>query len=168
MRKIKTSTIIFLVGFVILIVFITYFLQLELLYINRNLTSEKINVNDSIINKILTKNTTTNYVFIDLDANKGDSIYHFFGIKNKEFNPYGKFPKLIDINLVNRVNWIVYAFEANPIFNENLNEMKNNLPKQHKLHLHNSTAAWIYDGTIEFYLDLVNENKNFWGSRYNQ
>ena len=117
--------------------------------------------------QVLAQNLTRNFVFLDLGANKGDSLYTFFGVDSKEFNPYGKFPVLIDTDLVNKVNWTVYAFEANPIFNANLINMKAKLPAQHTLHLHNGTAAWIYNGYIDFYLDLVNKDKNFWGSRLN-
>lgn len=113
---------------------------------------------------ILEKNATNNYVFIDLGANKGDSIYSFFGVETKEFNPY-KFPELIDRKLVNQVSWTVLAFEANPVFDQDLTYVKDRLDQRHRVQLYNSTAAWTYDGKIDFYLDLVNSDKNFWGSR---
>ena len=38
----------------------------------------------------------------------------------------------------------------------------------HKVNLFKSTAAWIYDGTIDFYLDKVNAGYDFWGSSLNK
>ena len=60
----------------------------------------------------------------------------------------------------------MYAFEANPVFDNDLYQMKNKLNDLgHLVHLFNQTAAWKYDGQIDFYLDLINVEKNFWGSR---
>ena len=33
--------------------------------------------------------------------------------------------------------------------------------------MYNGTAAWTYDGTIDFYLDTVNSGVDFWGSSLN-
>ena len=38
----------------------------------------------------------------------------------------------------------------------------------HTVHLHRQTAAWIYDGKIDFYLDTVNKQNDFWGSSLNK
>lgn len=69
----------------------------------------------------------------------------------------------------NNVSWEVYAFEANPTFNSILIETKNEVVLNgHTVNLFNETAAWIYDGTIVFYLDTVNTDRNFWGSSLNK
>jgi len=34
--------------------------------------------------------------------------------------------------------------------------------------MYNDTAAWTYDGTIDFYLDTVNQASHFWGSSLNK
>jgi FkbM family methyltransferase len=39
---------------------------------------------------------------------------------------------------------------------------------QYRVHLFQETAAWIYDGTIDFYLDTINKANNFWGSSLNK
>ena len=115
---------------------------------------------------LLQNSSSTNFVYIDLGANTGDSVYNFFGIKTHESSPY-KFPKLIDLDFVNQVSWSVYAFEANPVFDNDLYKMKSILNEQgHKVYLFNRTASWTYDGKIDFYLDLVNKENNFWGSRF--
>jgi hypothetical protein len=115
---------------------------------------------------ILQNSSSTNFVYIDLGANTGDSVYNFFGIKTHASSPY-KFPKLIDLDFVNQVSWSVYAFEANPVFDNDLYKMKSILnEKGHKVYLFNRTASWTYDGKIDFYLDLVNKENNFWGSRF--
>ncbi len=95
-----------------------------------------------------------------MGANNGDSIINFFGIKNKQLFNGIELPKMIDINLINQVSWIVYAFEPNPIFDKKLNDIKINFPKQHKLHLYNGTAGWVYDGTIDFFIELDKGRKH--------
>lgn len=66
-------------------------------------------------------------------------------------------------------NWDVYIFEANPTFNEALYKVKAEVEKRkHTVYLFNQTAAWTYDGTIDFYLDTVNKKYNFWGSSLNK
>lgn len=42
------------------------------------------------------------------------------------------------------------------------------MEKKHSIQLFNETAAWTYDGTIDFFLDTVNSQKNFWGSSLNK
>jgi len=121
-------------------------------------TNFEIDINSKFLNAIDKK---TKYVLIDLGANKGDSIYNFFGMKDQMSN---KLPELIDPELVNQVSWTIFAFEANPVFDKDLYRMKQKLSKKHKVNLYNSTAAWIYNGYINFYLDLVNKKDSYWGS----
>ena len=107
------------------------------------------------------------HVFIDLGANKGDSIYNFVGLNNEaqggNFN-YSMFP-----SSYKTAKWIIYGFEANSFFDKQLVQMKQDVENLgHSIHLFKSTAAWIYDGTIDFYLDTVNARNDFWGSSLNK
>ena len=56
--------------------------------------------------------------------------------------------------------WDVYAFEANPLFNSDLEKVEALVAKNHSVYLFNETAAWTHDGKIDFYLDTG----HFWGS----
>lgn len=66
-----------------------------------------------------------------------------------------------------RAQWEVYALEANPTFNSILLVAESEVAKNHTVHIYKETAAWTYDGTIDFYLDTVNGDRNFWGSSLN-
>jgi len=135
--------------FIIIAVFLTLTIILLNFNANKSVESTYSHLNNKTVETdpfklLVEKGATKNFVFIDLGANKGDSIYNFFGIETKDQNPYN-FPRLIDRSLVNQVSWIVYAFEANPVFDDNLYEMKKKLnDKGHKIHLFNRTAAWTY------------------------
>ncbi len=37
----------------------------------------------------------------------------------------------------------------------------------HIVYLYNQTAAWKKNGSIDFYLDTINEDYDFWGSSLN-
>lgn len=65
-------------------------------------------------------------------------------------------------------SWDVYAYEANPVFNEVLEETRKKVSQKHTVHIYNETAAWTYDGTIDFFLDTVNKKRHFWGSSLNK
>ncbi len=65
--------------------------------------------------------------------------------------------------------WIIYAFEANKFFDEMLTKTKNNVEKLgHTIYLYKQTAAWIYNGKIDFYLDTINKQADYWGSSLNK
>ena len=103
-------------------------------------------------------------VFIDLGANKGDSVYNFVGLTE---NAQGG--KLNSKNFAKNASWIIYAVEANPFFDTKLLEMKKKVEALgHTVHLYNQTAAWVQDGKIDFYLDTVNPGYDFWGSSLNK
>jgi FkbM family methyltransferase len=104
------------------------------------------------------------FVFIDLGANKGDSIRNFFGQNEKALG--GQLSNLIKLKEVLNKKWIIYAIEANPFFDQVLYEMKTNLESNygHTVFLFNQTAAWKSDGLIDFYVDEVNIDQSFWGS----
>jgi FkbM family methyltransferase len=102
---------------------------------------------------------STKFVYVDLGANTGDSVYNFFNANSS------KYPKILNSLEVSKNGWIVYAFEANPRFNGQLDEMRAELESpRRQISLYKSTAAWIYNGNISFYLDTVNKGANFWGS----
>lgn len=65
-------------------------------------------------------------------------------------------------------SWDIYAFEANPEFDKILDETRKEVSLKHNVNLYNQTAAWTYDGTIDFYLDTINKNNHFWGSSLNK
>ena len=52
--------------------------------------------------------------------------------------------------------WDVYGFEANAAFNTILEEVRARIAQNHSVQLFNETAAWIYDGTMDFYMDDLN------------
>ena len=64
--------------------------------------------------------------------------------------------------------WEAHIFEANPTFNSFLNRIGEMVSVNHTLNFYTETAAWIQDGTIDFYLDTVNKDQNFWGSSLNE
>jgi len=107
-------------------------------------------------------------VFLDLGANKGDSVVNFLGITKTAQG--GKMSNLIDLNLVKNKSWIIYAVEANPHFNKALSDLKKQLERDEtiKMHLYNETAAWTSDGFVEFFVDTVNSGNDFWGSSLNK
>jgi hypothetical protein len=106
-------------------------------------------------------------VFIDLGANKGDSIFNFVGMNKRAQG--GNINSETFPQSFKSAKWIIYGFEANSIFDEPLLKMKEEVEKlNHTVHLYKSTAAWTYDGTIDFYLDKINVKRNFWGSSLNK
>jgi len=98
--------------------------------------------------------------FFDLGANTGDSVASFVGY----------LPRAMGGAALNHMGsnggWEIYAFEANPVFNDPLHELQQKILNEgnNNLHLFNETAIWIYDGNITFYLDTVNKKNDFWGS----
>ncbi len=59
--------------------------------------------------------------------------------------------------------------EANKHFDELLINTKNNAEKLgHKVYLYKQTAAWTYNGKIDFYLDTINKQADYWGSSLNK
>jgi hypothetical protein len=107
------------------------------------------------------------HVFIDLGANKGDSIYNFIGINNRAQG--GNINSEMFPQSFKSAKWIIYGFEANKVFDSRLLKMKEEVEKlNHTIHLYKSTAAWTYDETIDFYLDTINDKNDFWGSSLNQ
>lgn len=100
------------------------------------------------------------HVFFDLGANIGDSARFFVEIDN---NPPNN--TLKGYGARNDTKWEIYAFEANPVHNEKLDQTKHYCESLgHKFYLYKQTAAWIRNEKLTFYLDTVNVQNNYWGA----
>ena len=65
----------------------------------------------------------------------------------------------------NNKKWIIHSFEANPNFNQRLDNTKKIVESYgHTHYLYKKTAAWIREDIKEFYLDTINIDINNWGS----
>jgi hypothetical protein len=62
------------------------------------------------------------HVLFDLGANRGDSIYNFLGITNTL--PGGSLNNPLFPNTFKKAKWIIYGFEANSFFDNELDIMK--------------------------------------------
>lgn len=104
-----------------------------------------------------------NYVFFDLGVNNGDTVLKFFNMNNAGNIggdlTYGKFGAESE-----SARWIVYGFEANPVFNGILTNITNKLSERHSVYMYKETAAWTYDGIIDFYVDTYHKNYHYIGS----
>ncbi|KAI9338000.1 hypothetical protein BDR26DRAFT_863410 [Obelidium mucronatum] len=98
-------------------------------------------------------------VFVDLGANRGDSYEALLGV-GKKFNytyaipegrSYGEFE--------------AHLFEANPVFNKPLVEVRAKYEAEGKgpIHIYPSTVVYTIDKVIPFFFDL-NPIHDFWGS----
>ena len=77
------------------------------------------------------------YVFIDLGANKGDSIYNFVGMNNQAQG--GNINSEMFPQSFKSAKWIIYGFEANSVFDSRLIKMKEDVEKlNHTIHLYKS------------------------------
>ncbi|KAI9346973.1 hypothetical protein BDR26DRAFT_855453 [Obelidium mucronatum] len=98
-------------------------------------------------------------VFVDLGANRGDSYEALLGV-GKKFNysyaipegrSYGEFE--------------AHLFEANPVFNKPLVEVRSQYEKEGKgpIFIYPSTVVYTIDKVIPFFFDTDPKN-DFWGS----
>lgn len=159
----KQKLIFFLIAFILIILTSFYY------------TSSKLNAYQ-IFNSLNSANTNQSstsrikkYVFIDLGANNGDSVLNFLDLNQRAQG--GQIKSLIDINIIKNNSWDIYAFEGNTVFDKQLSAIKQDIElkyKKYKIFLYNSTLAWTYNGKIDFYVDTVNTNNNFWGSSINE
>ena len=102
------------------------------------------------------------HVFIDLGANNGDSIKYFINT-NSDYNENKEFLK--GYGAKNDTKWDIYAVEANPFFNNSLDELGEYCKfLGHNYFLYKQSAAWIKNEKLKFYLDTVNPGYNYWGS----
>lgn len=119
---------------------------------------EKLKTRKTINKMNFTRNTQNvkNYILFDLGSNNGDSILSFF-----ELQP--RFPQFLESSLTNKrfgpkaaaAKWTIYAFEANPKFDSDLDDTVSRLKQntKHEIKVFKRTVAWIYDGTIGFYIE---------------
>lgn len=99
-----------------------------------------------------------NFILFDLGCNNGDSLLSFFGFKPR-------YPQFIEERLTYRsfgkiaqnATWTIYAFEANAKFNKDLDKVIRIFKHstKHKIDIFKETAAWKYDGTVDFYAENV-------------
>jgi FkbM family methyltransferase len=148
-KKIRLYMIIILIFLIALI----YFASLKL----NELSIETFKLNKS----------NPRYIFIDLGANKGDSVYNFIGV-DKRANGGDLYYKNT-LNITDDIEWTIYAFEPNKFFNKQLDEMKKKSEDLgHSLFLFKETAASTFDGKCDFYIDTYHSNYDFIGSSLNK
>ncbi|KAG0301570.1 hypothetical protein BGZ98_008217 [Dissophora globulifera] len=100
------------------------------------------------------------FIFVDLGANRADSLEVFLQHENAKFKY--DFP---------RPDWAtyeqaeIYLFEANPVFNTALVQAKEHYDALGiKVNIFPSTVVDVRDGIRTFFLDTVNTANDFWGS----
>jgi FkbM family methyltransferase len=107
------------------------------------------------------------YVFFDLGANKGDSLMNFMNLTGSAQGGQLSYTTLYPNTQLH--DWTLYGFEANSYFNEQLDELKLEASSiDQTINIYQETAAWIYDGKIDFFLDTINDKHDFWGSSLNK
>ncbi|KAF9907336.1 hypothetical protein BX616_000459 [Lobosporangium transversale] len=100
------------------------------------------------------------YIFVDLGANRADSLDVFLKRPNTKFNY--NFPRP---EWANYEDAEIYLFEANPVFNEPLVKAKQHYDDLGiKVNIFPSTVVDVRDGIRTFYLDTVNAAHDYWGS----
>ncbi|KYG41727.1 hypothetical protein M433DRAFT_137810, partial [Acidomyces richmondensis BFW] len=98
------------------------------------------------------------YIFVDLGANRADSLETFLGHKDVKFAYDFPHPEWAMHDEAE-----IYLFEANPYFNTALVEAKERYDALSiKITIFPSTVVDVEDGTRTFYLDNVNTDNDFW------
>ncbi|KAK2010242.1 FkbM family methyltransferase [Colletotrichum eremochloae] len=104
--------------------------------------------------------TKPRYIFVDLGANRADSLEAFLQHPNSKFEYDYPSPPWATHEEAE-----IYLFEANPVFNPALVDAKERYTAQgKKIQIFPATVADVIDGTRTFYLDTVTEDHDFWGS----
>jgi hypothetical protein len=118
------------------------------------------NVSDSKMK--LKKNSN---IFIDLGAKQGEFIYNLVDMNQTN---KGTIDAKLQELFKNR-SWIIYAVEANPLFDTKLAEMKKRAEHfNHTVNLYTQTVAWTHDGKMDIYFDSENLEKSFLVSKLNR
>lgn len=125
------------------------------------------------------------YIFVDLGANRADSLEAFLKHKDAKFTydfprpdwaTHNQAGEYLDRTLLRMrtelsprsdLNFFteIYLFEANPYFNTALVEAKERYDALRiKVNIFPSTVVDVKDGTRTFFLDSVNTDNDFWGS----
>jgi len=102
---------------------------------------------------VLSNRTEPKCIFVDLGAADGNTFAQFLA------NDYGK---LDSICPGGAENWEAILVEANPKFAGNMTALERLHPG--KVRAFAKTAAYDCEAQIPFYLDLVNDAHNNWGS----
>ncbi|KAF9363644.1 hypothetical protein BGX34_003686 [Mortierella sp. NVP85] len=107
-----------------------------------------------------TTSSKPRYIFVDLGANRADSLEVFLQHPGSKYTY--DYP---------RPTWAtheeaeIFLFEANPVFNSYLVEAKQTYrQKGIKVNIFPSTVVDVKDGIRTFFLDTVNGIHDFWGS----
>ncbi|KAF9090582.1 hypothetical protein BGX23_005915 [Mortierella sp. AD031] len=114
----------------------------------------------------MAENSVTNnlakprYIFIDLGANRSDSLEVFLQKPGAKYQYTYPKPDWATYEQAE-----IYLFEANPVFTPHLVEAKEKyLEVGININIFPSTVVDVRDGTRTFFLDTVNEQRDFWGS----
>ncbi|KAG0259528.1 hypothetical protein BG011_002576 [Mortierella polycephala] len=100
------------------------------------------------------------YIFVDLGANRADSLEAFLQHQGAKFSHTFPRPEWASYDDAE-----IFLFEANPVFNTHLVEAKERYAKQGiKVNIFPSTVVDVTDGIRTFFLDTVNDGHDFWGS----
>jgi FkbM family methyltransferase len=107
-------------------------------------------------------------VFLDFGANTGDSI-RSFALGEKSFQGGHA---LLGRGGKDSGKWDIWGFEPNPAFNDKLQTLERDLrasklangESQYNVRIMRESVANTVGGVVDFYLDTVNPDKNFWGS----
>ncbi len=90
-------------------------------------------------------------IFFDLGANIGDSTENFLGLIDKA-DGNNDIKNVVSIERL-KEKWILYLFEGNSKFDNNLINIKNKYSNdKHEILLFNSTIITDYDGYIDFWI----------------
>ncbi|KAG0237099.1 hypothetical protein BGW41_000267 [Actinomortierella wolfii] len=100
------------------------------------------------------------FIFVDLGANRADSMDVFLKRPGTKFNydyPKPDWARYEDAE--------IFLFEANPVFNGALVKAKQRADEEGiKVEIFPSTVVDVKDGIRTFFLDTVNDSHDYWGS----
>jgi FkbM family methyltransferase len=114
-----------------------------------------------ITNSVSSQKKTYQNVIFDLGANIGDSALFFADPNFQCENCH----ELKGICTKDNKKWIMHSFEANPRYNDILDNVTKTVKKYgHTHYLYKQSAAWTKNEKLVFYLDTVNKDYDFWGS----
>lgn len=143
---------------------------------------------DDILSSVPTRDPNKpRYIFVDLGANRADSLEAFLQHEGAKFEydfPSPTWAGHEDAGKQQDVHSFysgrtenafltcatshtieIYLFEANPVFNADLVKAKEHyLSQGKKIEIFPSTVCDVIDGLRTFYLDTVNEAHDYWGS----
>ncbi|KZL87986.1 family methyltransferase, partial [Colletotrichum incanum] len=103
------------------------------------------------------------YIFVDLGANRADSLEAFLQHEHAKFEYDFPSPSWATHDDAD-----IYLFEANPHFNYDLIMAKERyIAEGKKIQIFPATVADVIDGTRTFYLDTINVGQDYWGSSTN-